>query len=493
MAIGLVPHYSVLFPIEGLTNVEFLVIIREAAIKLDWKVTQSDLTGLIAYTKFRKRSINEKIQITVLDGLVTLKSESLGGQFFDMGRNKNNTEEFIICYDDLRSSISAEELKVKTDEVNKDLTSDNAPAFTDNGVTINAGEKTRGLLSILIPVKGYYITPLIIDINILIFLLMVISGVSIVLPDSESLLRWGANFRPVTLAGEPWRLLTNCFLHIGILHLLFNMYALFFIGILLEPRLGSWRFGITYIITGILSSVTSLYMHEITISAGASGAIFGMYGVFLAMLTTNLIEKSRRKALLTSIAIFVGYNLLNGLKGGIDNAAHIGGLVSGIVIGYSFYPGLTKSEDKKLVFGLPTILIIALLVFSSWEYRKIPKDIIEYQEGMNQFSKIERKALHFYDKRRQASFPLSTGELLAELNDTSLFYWHKGKQLIVNLNNLKIPDNLHKRNEKLILYCDLRINCFQLMYKSIKDTTQEYNSQIRDYNRSIDSLIHSLK
>jgi rhomboid protease GluP len=266
-----------------------------------------------------------------------------------------------------------------------------------------------------------------------------------------------------------------------------------YIGILLEPRLGSWRFGITYIITGIIASVTSLYVHDTTISAGASGAIFGMYGVFLAMLTTSLIEKTTRKALLTSIAIFVGYNLLNGLKGGIDNAAHIGGLVSGIFIGYSFYPGLTKPDDKKLAFGLPIILIVSLLVFSSWAYSKIPKDIISYQDGMKKFSMIERRALHIYDKERQASTPLSHDELLAELKDTGLVYWQAGKQLILKLDSLHIPSNLHERNGKLIAYCDLRINCFQLMYNSIKDTTEAYNTQINDYNYSIDSLIKTLK
>ncbi len=493
MAIGLVPHYSVVFPLEELTNEEFLIVIKEVADKLDWKVTKSDLTGMIAYTKFRKRSVNEKVQIYIEGSLVTLKSESLGGQFFDMGRNKRNINEFITCYDEIRSSITADELRLKTAELQEKLTSVSEAAHEENSMTINADEKTKGILSIFLPVKGYYVTPLIIDINILVFLLMAISGVSVLLPNTESLLKWGANFRPLTLAGQPWRLLTNCFLHIGIFHLLFNMYALLYIGILLEPRLGSRRFGIAYLITGILASVASLYVHEMTISAGASGAIFGMYGVFLAMLTTNLIEKSRRKALLASIAIFVGYNLLNGLKGNIDNAAHIGGLISGILIGYSFYPGLMKTEDRKLELGLPAILIVALLVFSSWEYNRIPKDIIEYQKGMNKFSTIEHKALHFYYIQQQASSPLSNDELLAELKDTSLFYWQEGKQLILRLDSLKIPGELHKRNQKLVTYCDLRISCFQLMYESIRDNTHEYNSQIRDYNQSIDSLFKTLK
>ena len=203
-------------------------------------------------------------------------------------------------------------------------------------------------------------------------------------------------------------------------------------------------------------------MHENTISAGASGAIFGMYGVFLAMLTTNLIEKSRRKALLSSIAVFVGYNLLNGLKGGIDNSAHIGGLISGVAIGYSFYPGLTKAQDKKLNFGLPAVLIVALLFLSSWGYNKIPRDILKYQEGIVKFSGLEMKALQFYNKQKDAAVPLSAEELLTEIKDTSLVSWQAAKILIINLNKLNLPEEVHERNDKLILYCDLRINCFQL-------------------------------
>jgi rhomboid protease GluP len=489
MAIGLVPHYSVVFPIEGLTSTEFLVIIREAAKKLDWDVPQSGLNGLIAYTKFRKRSINEKIQLSVEEGLVTLKSESLGGQFFDLGRNKRNIQEFLACYDELRSSVTAEELRGKAEEIKENQTPGFETGAPDNTIGINADEKTKGILSIFIPVKGYYITPLVIDINILVFLLMAISGVNIMIPDNESLLNWGANFRPITLAGQPWRLLTNCFLHIGILHLLFNMYALLYIGILLEPRLGSWRFGITYLITGILASVASLYMHQMTISAGASGAIFGMYGVFLAMLTTNLIEKSRRKPLLSSIAIFVGYNLLNGMKGGIDNAAHIGGLVSGIIIGYSFYPGLTKPENRKLNFGLPAALVIALLMFSSWEYRRIPNDVVKYNEQMKSFFSKELLALEVF--KMPNSTPKDT--LLDELKNRGLNYWEENKNLVIELDKLDLPPAIHKRNQKLIKYCDFRIGSYGLLYKSLNEGTREYDEGIKGYRNSIDSLIKTLK
>ena len=492
MAIGLVPHYSVVFPIEGLTSAEFLVIIREVAKKLEWEVPHSDLNGLVAYTKFKRNSINEKIQLRVEEGLVTLRSETQGGQIFDMGRNKRNVNAFITCYDEMRNTFSAEELKVKADEIInlQEQQAANPDAGFQSGVAI--GEKSKGMLSILIPVKGFFVTPILIDLNIVLFLLMVISGVNIMQPDNESLLHWGANFRLVTLAGEPWRLVTNIFLHIGILHLLFNMYALLYIGILLEPRLGSRRFATTYLISGIVASVTSLYWHELIISAGASGAIFGMYGVFLAMLSTNLIEKSIRKALFTSIAIFVCFNLMNGMKGGIDGAAHIGGLVAGIIMGYSYYPGLANAEDKKLNFGLPALLAVGLLGLSFWTYRKIPTDIVQYDKKIQEFAKIESRAMRIYHKDFRNSLGTKQ-ELLSEIKDTSLFYWQKGENLITNLNKMDLPDKIHQRNEKLIAYCNLRINVFQLLYKSIEDSTQLYNDQITADNYSIDSLLKSMK
>lgn len=79
---------------------------------------------------------------------------------------------------------------------------------------------------------------------------------------------------------------------------------------------------VSYLLTGLCSAVFSLYMHAETISAGASGSIFGLYGIFLAFLLFHRIERSQRKALLTSILIFVGYNLIYGIRAGVDNAAH---------------------------------------------------------------------------------------------------------------------------------------------------------------------------
>ncbi len=202
-------------------------------------------------------------------------------------------------------------------------------------------------LKALIPNKDSTAFFVLIELNTLVFIIMVIAGLGLITFNSKDLLKWGANFRPYIADGEYWRLLTSMFLHGGLIHLVMNMYALFFVGIFLEPILGSKRFGIFYLVTGIMASIASIWWHEKTVSVGASGAIFGMYGIFLALLLTKLFPNDFKKSFLVSTSIFVGYNLIFGLTGGIDNAAHIGGLISGMIIGFAIYPMLQKEHAHK--------------------------------------------------------------------------------------------------------------------------------------------------
>lgn len=349
-------------------------------------------------------------------------------------------------------------------------------------------QNLKDFFSIFKPQQGYYITPLLIDLNILIFILMAISGVDILSPDNQSLLNWGANFRPMTLEGQWWRLLTNCFLHIGIFHLLMNMYALLYIGVLLEPLIGKTRFLWAYLLTGITASVASLWWHDLTISAGASGAIFGMYGVFLAMLTTNLIEKETRKPLLTSIGIFVGYNLIYGLDGSIDNAAHIGGLVGGLLIGYALLPGLKRPDNKNVTFGTLGFLAMLVIAFSFIVYQKLPNDVSIYDKKMNEFAAMESKALEVYN------LPSDTpaDQLLSQIKDTGIYYWNENIKLINGFDKLELPAEIRTRNKILKNYCELRIKSYELIYKAIDEDSEQYKTQIEDYDKQIMEAIKKL-
>jgi rhomboid protease GluP len=201
-----------------------------------------------------------------------------------------------------------------------------------------------GWWSFLKPVRGYTATPIILMLNVLVFLLMVGMGVSPTEPSARHILDWGGNWGAATMSGEWWRLLTCAFVHIGFVHLAMNMVALVYVGAFLEPLVGTGRFAGAYLITAVTGSLLSLAIHPDTISAGASGAIFGMFGVLLSLLTTRLIPPDIRKRLLLLMGFYVVYNLLYGLKEGIDNAGHIGGLIGGLAIGYLLYPMLKKAQ-----------------------------------------------------------------------------------------------------------------------------------------------------
>lgn len=216
----------------------------------------------------------------------------------------------------------------------------------ESGKPSNDNE-VKEFIDFLKPKEGYFITPIIIYLNILIFIIMVFAGLGFISFKGQDLLAWGANFRPSTTNGEWWRLLTSTFLHGGLMHLIANMYGLLFVGIFLEPILGRTKYLTAYLLTGILASCASLWWYDATVSVGASGAIFGLYGLFLALLLTKIFPPDFGKAFLTSSLIFIGYNLLMGLTGGIDNAAHIGGLLSGFVVGLILYPMLKKQVENK--------------------------------------------------------------------------------------------------------------------------------------------------
>lgn len=131
------------------------------------------------------------------------------------------------------------------------------------------------------------------------------------------------------------------------MHLFFNIYGLVIAAILVEPILGRKNYFILYLLSGLCGSIASICWYPNTISVGASGAIFGLYGAIFGLLTTDAFPNEEKKGVLTMIGIYVIINLLWGLTGGIDNAAHIGGLLSGAIIGIILY----KLDLKRKVIG----------------------------------------------------------------------------------------------------------------------------------------------
>ncbi len=173
--------------------------------------------------------------------------------------------------------------------------------------------------------------------NILVFLLTAAGGGGLLQADGQRLIDWGTNFAPLTASGEWWRLATATFLHFGIVHLLFNMWALWVIGSLVERLYGHGRFGAIYAVAGLAGALASMTWNPLANSAGASGAIFGIIGAQLAffMRGGHRIPAELVRAQRNSTLGFIAYAVVFGfVVPGIDNAAHLGGLATGFGLGW---------------------------------------------------------------------------------------------------------------------------------------------------------------
>jgi len=152
------------------------------------------------------------------------------------------------------------------------------------------------------------VTPTLVAINVAMFVIMVASGISIWEPSPQSMLPWGAGASPLTTNGEPWRLLTATFLHYGILHIFMNMFVLWDVGRMVERIYGAVSFLVLYLLAGLVGSLVSTVWHPTAVSAGASGAVFGVFGGLLSFLALHrrAIPQVVLQQKITGVVVFLG-------------------------------------------------------------------------------------------------------------------------------------------------------------------------------------------
>jgi rhomboid protease GluP len=469
------------FEFNGLSQQQFLMLAIDAARSVGWYPQIINADTLLLHTTGSRRA-GELITIEMANGLAIATSKNKQIQLFGKNKNAGNISRLQQAIETLLPQLTPEHLTNQFEAMvaeHQAIQTDLQERAANNQLT--AVEK------ISMGVGGHFITYGIIAANLLVFVIMVIAGVNLMEPSTGDLLHWGGNLRAYTVAGEWYRLLTSTFLHGGILHLLFNMYALYFIGIYLEPLIGRWRFLALYLCTGILASAASIWWSGDAVSVGASGAIFGMYGVFLALLTTNYIDKDTRKALLQSIVIFVVFNLAYGTKAGIDNAAHIGGLLSGLLFGYICYFFFISSKDRPTISILATVAITALILMSSMP--GIQDDSLQFEKDFNQFIALEAKAM----KPLQSFSTSNAAETFTkDLQNISLPAWQQNKKLLEKANNYHLNNYMQQRKNMLQQYVNLRLRQTQLFIQFATKENLDNNEQLTTINQQINNIIDSL-
>ncbi|HSC26048.1 MAG TPA: rhomboid family intramembrane serine protease [Vicinamibacterales bacterium] len=206
------------------------------------------------------------------------------------------------------------------------------------------------------------VTPAIVALNVTVFAGMIVGAGSI--GDPETLVRWGASFGPRTTNGEWTRLLTSMFVHAGPLHLVVSLAALVHLGFVMERLVGHVAFAAVYVAAGTVASLVSLSNHPIEVSAGASGAVFGIYGLLVATSIWGLLQRSpltipvsTLKNLAPPAALFFLYNAVTeGLGGG----AELSGLIVGFACGLLFARSVAdrKPPARQVAAAMAATLVI---------------------------------------------------------------------------------------------------------------------------------------
>jgi rhomboid protease GluP len=194
--------------------------------------------------------------------------------------------------------------------------------------------------------------------NVAMFAFELASGAGLGGPTPQQMIALGGDFGPLSAGGEPWRLVTAMFLHYGVIHIGMNMVCLWQIRVV-ERMLGRAAFFAIYFAAGLVGGLASLVVHFNAVSAGASGAVFGMFGAFTAVMVVRRknIDPGAWSRTMRSLGSFFALNLVLGLaQSGIDVSAHIGGLAAGFL--GAFVLAKTARPGAKALVGAAVVLVV---------------------------------------------------------------------------------------------------------------------------------------
>jgi rhomboid protease GluP len=352
------------------------------------------------------------------------------------------------------------------------------------------------------PVSGQGMAPAVVTwfliaVNVAVFAAMVLTGVSPVDPVVPEVLKWGADFAPNTLTGEWWRLLTCMFIHFGIAHIVLNLWVLAGVGPLVERMAGHGSFLLLYIFSGLSGSLISLFWNPLLVSAGASGAIFGVYGILLALLlrqhsTQHLQSLS---ALRNRSLGFLLYNLAYGMfQENIDSAAHIGGLAGGFVGGIIFrlLCRNTQNQPRLIQQILFCLIAVPLIVSGAIFVAQHHQHLIAAHNELETFATVEEQALkRFNEAVEKAKSDQMTDSAFASVIDNDVLpEWNSTRQRLETLT--PHVSALQQRVVHLVTYMTLRQESWTQLSQGLRAGDRQKIQQSQESAKKAEDAMQQL-
>ncbi|MBB6242407.1 rhomboid family intramembrane serine protease [Rhodanobacter sp. MP1X3] len=396
-----------------------------------------------------------------LDALFNVARD--GNSFHIMVRSDREKKQFI------KFSTNS---RLDAGEIENLLPSEQTPEFAKARLEESDFHQRLDRLSPRAPV-----TLIIIAINLIVFAAMCIGGVGVFDADSNLVMKWGSNYGPMTMGGQWWRLFTSMFVHFGIIHIALNMFVLFQNGRMIERLFGSFRFILLYVFAGLAGSMVSLLWNPEVNSAGASGAIFGLIGGLLVFVLNprNRVPKAVVQEHRNSTLLFVGYNLFYGFAHtGIDNGAHIGGLVAGLAMGFLLARPLdlesrAKSDVNRVLMATGSgALALGLMMWPLKNPSATTEGDLQFRSALTAVGPQNVIAINatnrLNDKARAGA--ISTKEFAAELETDVVPKWELPYNEIAAA-KLGPQDSNYPLQQAMLRYLGGRRNSLRLVAEAI--------------------------
>ena len=478
MALGWKTEFKKRLPANGLSNWEVFALARQTCEQLEWEYLVVDEYSFTATTPLHWTISEEIITIRVDGENIIFRSQGESLELYEGGRNKKNIEDILIpAFVSLKDKTSAGALQTLAENLKKETLNQLKSGRV-------SGEKiTFGL-------RDHEMTLFLILVNIVVFAIMVLRGVNAYNPSPSDITAWGGNVREYVIAGDWWRLVSNLFVHIGIQLLIANMIGLYFIGIMVETILGKVKFLIAYITTGALASLISIYWVGLGVRAGSSGAIAGLYGILIIFASSGYVNKRFNKVWFIGVLAYIVFSVWIGIAGGVDNAAGIGGLAAGLVVGLLFYlfhfrKNLARAGGTRI--SIEIMLVTALLIFLY--IKSVRNDSLRFEKAVMKLNQIELKAMTEMQHLQDAE---TSDDAAKTLKEEALPLWKNFQKELDKTDKYHLDVQFNNKRKLLHRYAELRIKQTQLIYQSMAEDTEKYNPEIEKISAEIETLIDQI-